>query len=197
MTATNHERTVAVWLSDLGKLTAGAAPLSDAKAKIASMAAALAEEFPPSAFSRASLVFVARQCKFFPTFGEVCDALGPWWKQHRPTPLAIAADQDATIKQREIERAVRESWDGITAPQVRAKIRAVRDSPAPLVPTLGSFLAAALGKHAPHHLALLPPEWLKDQAEPPQVQALRKAAALTLTNEIKRSHDNDEDWRHL
>ena len=88
---------------------------------------------------------------------------------------AIAADQNATIRQREIERTVRESWEGIAAAQVNAKIRAVRDSPAgPMQAVLGSLLAAALAKHAPLHLGLLPPEWLKGHVEPADVTALRK-----------------------
>src|SRR5579862_9183115 len=81
-------RKVATWLSDLGNLTAGAAPLADAKAKIGAMTAALSEEFDPSTFNHQSLLFVARRCKFFPTFGEACDALSEWREQN-PRHLAI------------------------------------------------------------------------------------------------------------
>lgn len=59
----------------------------------------------------------------------------------------------------------RASWEGITEPEVRAKIRDIQQSLAdgranPFTAMLGSFLATALDMHAPHHLPLLPPAWL-------------------------------------
>jgi len=78
------------WLYELANLTAGSAPLNDAKAKVASIATALADDFPADAFSRQSLIAVARECKFFPSYAELVAVLSPWWREHRPTPTAIA-----------------------------------------------------------------------------------------------------------
>ncbi|HEY2617813.1 MAG TPA: hypothetical protein VGI78_10780 [Acetobacteraceae bacterium] len=133
----------------------------------------LAQEFPVDAFGTASLAAVGRSFTFFPSFAELCTALSPWWKEHRPQRPAITADQPATIRQREIERQCRESWESVTAEQVRAKIRAIRDSWKPAV--YGHFLGIALIKYAPHHLGLLPPEWLRERREPADVVALRRS----------------------
>jgi len=177
---TNNLRTTSAWLTDLANLTAGRAMMDEIKPRIGAMAAALAAEFPEPAFCHASLLHVARKCKFFPSYAELVDTLGPWWKEHRPTPPQIASDQPATIRQREIERDARESWENVTAEQVNAKIRAIRADSGALTQTLGSFLAAALAKHAPRHLGLLPPAWIKAHVEPPHVTAMRQPNVMTI-----------------
>lgn len=166
-----HLRAATEWLNDLANLTAGPTPLADSKPKIATLAAALAEDYPAAAFNRQSLVVVAKASKFFPTYSEICAILSPWWKERRPKPIAIASDQPAAVRQREIEREARESWQNITPEQVRAKIRTIRAGWQPR--TYGPFLASALRKHAPQHLGLLPPEWLVEHLEPADVVALR------------------------
>jgi hypothetical protein len=90
-TARRNLHNVTGWLSDLANLSAATTPLADAKVKIASMAAALVEEYPPAAFTRQSLLAVARQCKFFPSYGELCAALTPWWNENRPVLPALPA----------------------------------------------------------------------------------------------------------
>jgi len=79
------------WLADLANLTAGTVPLPDAKAKIATIASGLAEEYPPAAFNRTSLLHVARQCKFFPSYGELTTHLTAWWNDNRPVLPALPA----------------------------------------------------------------------------------------------------------
>jgi hypothetical protein len=166
MTATRTEREVAGWLSDLGKLTAGSAPLPDAQAKIATMAAALAAEFDHSAFNRSSLVFVARHSKFFPSFSEACAALTEWRKQHplppRHIPIAGPDDGPNERQMRAIEEqhaAAEASWGNISEPAaIFAKIRALDGHP--MRPMLGRMLADAVRRHAPRQLGLLPPEFL-------------------------------------
>jgi hypothetical protein len=79
------------WLSDLANLSAGTTPLADAKIKIASLATALVEIYPPAAFTRQSLLAVAKNCKFFPSFAELCAALTPWWNDNRPVLPALPA----------------------------------------------------------------------------------------------------------
>ena len=180
----SHLHVVTSWLNDLNDLTAGSAPLADSKRKITALASALFDEFPPGAFSRQSLLVVSRAYKFFPSYAEICEVLSPWWKDHRPAPVAIAApDQSAGAKQAERDREVHESWD-MTPEQVRAKIRFVRDGFMPHL--MGPYLAAAFRAHAPHQLALLPPEWLKGEPTEPPERAKLRVAAAEIHAEVKR-----------
>jgi hypothetical protein len=61
----------------------------EATGRVNALTPHLAAEFPPSAFCRASLTAVARQCHYFPNFAECCAALSPWWREHRPLPPAL------------------------------------------------------------------------------------------------------------
>jgi len=90
MTTASHLRNVTRWLNDLTRLTAGSAPPADADERIAAYAGLLADNFPnETVFTRATLEHVAGQCRFFPSYGEVAQLLGAWWKEHRPTPPAL------------------------------------------------------------------------------------------------------------
>jgi hypothetical protein len=160
------------WLKALATLCASNLEKDDLQGKLRAYTPMLSQEFPQEAFSPAALAHVARACTFFPSFAELCAALAPWWKEHRPQPIAITSDQPDTVRNRESERLSRESWKNITPEQVRAKIRALNGNPMRAV--LGHFLATALANHAPHQLGLLPPEWLVDHAEPANVVALRR-----------------------
>jgi hypothetical protein len=174
MSRQGHLHAVTSWLNDLANLTAGQQPLTDSKPKIAAMAMALAEEFPAGAFTRSSLVAVARACKFFPSYSETCDVLSPWWRERRPAPLAISRDTSTEQQQRE-EQERSDSWRDITDEQVRAKIRALHGHPKRQ--ELGHFLAIALKRNVPGKLGLLPPEWLDAPVEPAKVVELRKPPA--------------------
>jgi hypothetical protein len=153
------------WLNDLADLTAGSQPLSEAKTKLAAMTPALAEEFDASAFNRNSLLFVARRCKFFPSFSEAYEALTEWRHDH-PAPShrsAIAGPESANETARlEAERAEAEaSWRNISEPQIFAKVRAINEIKSPTVRLInGQFLATAVRRYAPRMLGLLPPEFL-------------------------------------
>jgi hypothetical protein len=161
------------WLVALAVLCRTNVGKEELAATLNAYAPMLAARYSLGAFSQASLDAVATQCSYFPSYAELCGALSPWWQEHRDTEaLQIASDQPATVRQREIDQAVRDSWRNITAENVRAKVRAVQDSPMP--PALGAFLATALRKHAPQHLGLLPPKWLAERpGEPADVVALR------------------------
>lgn len=179
----SHLHTVTSWLNDLNDLTAGATKLADSKRRIAALASVLFEEFPPGAFTRQSLIVVSRAYTFFPSYAEICKELSPWWKDHRPTPVAIETDQSAGAKQAQRERENAESW--VKTPQeVRAKITEIRNGFMPHL--LGPIFGAAMQRHRSHLLPLLPPEWLKGlPTEPPERAALR-AAAADMHAEIKR-----------
>jgi hypothetical protein len=168
-----HLRLVTSWLSDLANLTAGTAPLADAKTKVAAIAGMLAEDFPAGAFTRQSLAVVARTCKFFPSYAELCDTLSPWWLQHRPPPRQplLGTDNDNERQARE-EQERSDSWRNITDEAIRAKIRSLHGHPKRQ--ELGHFLAIAVKRNAPAKLGMLPPEWLDAPTEPAKVIELRR-----------------------
>lgn len=62
----------------------------EATVRLASYVPMLLERFPPEAFTVQSLEHVAaRAVKGFPTYGELAQWLASWWRDHRPTPLAL------------------------------------------------------------------------------------------------------------
>ncbi|HTO99800.1 MAG TPA: hypothetical protein VMJ64_00375, partial [Anaerolineales bacterium] len=72
------------WLASLGTLCAGAMPLEEAQARVAAFASMLCEQYGGEAFTQASLQTVARGCRFFPSYGELCEALSAWLKENPP-----------------------------------------------------------------------------------------------------------------
>ena len=144
MTRRDHLHAVSSWLNDLNELTAGARPLADNKPKIATLASALSEEFPPGAFTRSSLLVVSRAYKFFPSYSEICETLSPWWKDHRPMPTAIAqTDRSVAEKQAQRDRENAESW-AKTPQEIRAKITEIRNGFMP------DMLGSVLRRRYPH-----------------------------------------------
>lgn len=100
---------LAEWLAALGTLTAGAMTATDARDKIGAYAAMLRDDFPPACFTKASLAAVARACKFFPAYGELCDALTAWSEAsgtHRQAPPLARRSGP-----REEQTAIGDSWD--------------------------------------------------------------------------------------
>lgn len=93
MTERAHLEAILRWLNDLVSLSAGNLPMSEIKPRLAGMAALLADNFPEPAFCRESLKEVALKCKFFPSYGELYDALAPWWAENQPIK-AIPFDPD-------------------------------------------------------------------------------------------------------
>jgi len=96
MTDLTHMRRVTAWLADLANLTSGISANVDAKAKIGSIAATLADAFPePECFTRESLTAIAKQNGMFPGFGTLHTQLAAWWADHKPRrftpPVELAA----------------------------------------------------------------------------------------------------------
>jgi hypothetical protein len=93
-----------------------------------------------------------------------------YYRQYRPSVFARLVTGDERAQR--IARAngwsqptakpddVGASWRGISAEQVKAKIRTLSDHP--LRARLGRILALAIQKHARQHVDLLPPEWLPE-----------------------------------
>ena len=104
-------RDLVAWLAMLAKLAHPLDPAGAAKA-LAPMAEKLAKEFPPAAFTTASLEAVARAVKRLPTYGELCDALSAWWRENRgPGSDALALDMpEAERSLNAYERAWVRRW---------------------------------------------------------------------------------------
>jgi hypothetical protein len=156
------------WLKALGSLTAGSLPGAEVDAKLGTYAPLLAQDFPPSAFCPASLAAVARQCKFFPSYAEICDLLSPWWRAYREQldHIAISDHSGNTLsRERDHHAASQASWQQATASDIRAKVADVRRTNQPMQLALGQLLAKAVNTHATHWQSLIPPEWLPADAQ--------------------------------
>ena len=78
----------AQWIAMLAKLTS---PMESTQAAIAFNAfLPMLTDYPDAAFTHDSLDYVATECHGVPTYADVRQHLGAWWKRNRPQPLAIA-----------------------------------------------------------------------------------------------------------
>lgn len=73
------------WLIRLGKATSATRSTDDAAEFVEEMAPLLAMRFPDETFNNVSLEFVAAECKYLPTYGELV-ALLREWKCQLPAP---------------------------------------------------------------------------------------------------------------
>jgi len=162
---------VSAWLNDLATLTAGNAPLADSKTKIAALASTLADEYPEAAFTKASLVHVARACKFLPSFGEICTALSAWWRENRPA--IAAANPDTQERLRVALTPERERLDvselGITKRLIELERLAAEGTVQAALASLGlRMLRVNVEERAPKRLHMLP-----DVIKPPATERPR------------------------
>jgi len=82
------ERQVWDWLTDLGKLVApGNASVREAAGNYLPL---LLGEFDSRDFNADSRTFVARHCKFWPSYGELCELLAKWPKPAPQGPAGVA-----------------------------------------------------------------------------------------------------------
>lgn len=157
---------VLAWLQDLGGLCAGAMPRPEAVAKMGAYAPLLAEAFPADAFTRASLAAVAGGLTFFPSYGEVSAQLSVWWRDNRPTRLALAAPVPASpadaweARKREISEEWRQA-------DVAGQVARIMDMPATdLRATLLRALRQSVAAHAPDRIELVPETTSREPAVP-------------------------------
>lgn len=78
------------WLKMIGALNVGAMTSDEFEWRLQVLTSALADDFPNEAFTPASAKHLASQTKYFPVYGEAFPLLQAWWREHRPTPPAIA-----------------------------------------------------------------------------------------------------------
>jgi hypothetical protein len=94
MSAPADLQIIAAWLTKLADLTVSSR--DDRRAmgdKLALYATMLGRNFEVKAFTQRSLEAVALECKFWPAYGELAQHLAAWWKDNRPSLLALAAPQ--------------------------------------------------------------------------------------------------------
>jgi len=98
--------TVREWTIALGILTSGNMSRADAEMKLRAYVPLLQDNFPLGAFTQDSLHHVASRCKWFPSYAEVVEHLGEWWRPRRPPLTALSrpdippARPDATDEER-------------------------------------------------------------------------------------------------
>jgi hypothetical protein len=120
----------------------------DATMKLAAYVPMLTQRFPDAAFTAESLEHVARHAvKGFPTYGELAEWLGEWWKERRPPLTALAPPDipprrpDATDEERAyVSARVAE----ITAQLSASRATAVGERPAPTARPLSPGVLDAL-----------------------------------------------------
>jgi hypothetical protein len=112
--AGTDSRIVRQWLKSLGVLTAGNMDANELRTRIETMGSLLAREYPAWAFTTSSLAHVGRACRFFPTYGEACDALTAWCKEHRPANVRLLTNEQpekpAEVREAEEIAADRKWW---------------------------------------------------------------------------------------
>lgn len=75
MTEMDLLRIIAGWLNDLSVLTAGRMSLEEARERMSAYSVLLADDFDATAFTRKSLAAVAKEIRWFPSFGDLHAAL--------------------------------------------------------------------------------------------------------------------------
>lgn len=83
-------RLIRKWLVALGTLTASNSPQDELRKRVDGMAALLSREYDEWAFCTDSFAHVAKACRFFPTYAELCEHLTAWAKENRPATLRLA-----------------------------------------------------------------------------------------------------------
>ena len=109
------------WIIQLGKLSATNISSDEAADYVQAIEPMLAIHFPPAAFTLDSLESVASECKYLPTYGEICQHLGAWWQYRKPRPAAISREPARRAEPTAEERA-HVAW---AANQAAADLRSV------------------------------------------------------------------------
>ena len=73
------------WIITLGCLSSAVISADEAEAKVEAYSQFLMMDFVPEDFCMNSLKYVAKRCRFFPSYGEICEHLQAW-KEEYPDP---------------------------------------------------------------------------------------------------------------
>jgi hypothetical protein len=117
------ERQVLDWLIALGQLVASNQPLAEVRERLMAYLPLLVERYDSRDFNQVSREFVARQCKFFPSYGELCEALDRW-----PKPAAKPLPQRFGPPPEEFREPPTEAEKAAVHELVQEAIRGMRDA---------------------------------------------------------------------
>jgi hypothetical protein len=177
-----HLEAIVRWLNDLSTL-APSAKAQDLTARIAGMSAMAAESFPIEAFTHASLQHAATKLNFFPSYAELVKVLEPWWKENQPVK-ALPFDPDGLTDEdraivRNFERHCANDW-GKTIP-LRTDLALYRE------------LTRYRGRKRVFEYLIEHNDTARQIAQRSGWIVSRKAAASTVTPEIRRGPPLDDD----
>lgn len=125
-------------------------------------------DLPDGAFNLTSLEYVARQVRRAPSYHELREHLGQWWKDNRPQQATRAIAHDSLPHQIEALRIaeLRREWDDPVG--IRLRWASIEDTH-PMRERCRKLLGAAVARHAPQHVGLIPPdywpEWYVEQVQ--------------------------------
>lgn len=117
------ERQVRDWLVMLGRLVAGSMAADEVAVRLDAYTPELLERYDSRDFNQVSREFVARQCKFFPSYGELCEALDRW-----PKPAAKPLPQRFGPPPEEFREPPTEAEKAAVHELVQEAIRGMRDA---------------------------------------------------------------------
>ncbi len=159
------------WLIRLRRVTA--AGFEDVtKEVLADYTGWLAQDFPLSVFTDASVKFIAEQSQYFPKWAILSAALMDWRGKHPDVPRIegpmsesvrrhismLNNDEDWQREQMELRVDCLASWrDPHRVAATVAKIRGIESDA--LSTALGCLLAIAVKRHAPENLGFVAPQW--------------------------------------
>lgn len=100
------------WLKALGGLVAGTLTEAEAAMRLNAYEPLLSQDYGPEHFSGDSLKFVAKSCKFFPSYGEINEGLKAWIEAEANKPRAprLAAPSDGTAPLTAAEQCMVGFW---------------------------------------------------------------------------------------
>ena len=188
------------WLTVFGRLVG--ATTEERTDSLAEIGDALASDFGPETFCRASAIAVARECLGFPTYGRVFQALRQWRREHvltaaqalgAPAVPALSspeADEDALwrdpklVEQRlaKLENGPADRWRKAGAEVLRVAIE--RNAP-DLLPRFAARLDALI---APRHEPEVE-QVMVGAAQGAPARPARPAIALSLDARIAMTED--------
>ena len=127
------ERQVLDWLSTLGRLVAANMPAEEASTRLRAYTPELLARYDSRDFNQVSREFVARHCKFFPSYGELCELLDKWPKPaERPLPkwpqqsdIPEAREPPTEEEKAAVHEAVQRAIAGMTEARLEMQQRLV------------------------------------------------------------------------
>lgn len=139
------------WLIRLGRASGGRISTDEAADYVDGIEPLLVTHWPPAAFTFASLEHVASQCKYLPSYGEITEHLGDWWRRNR-RPLAIAYEPPRQPEIHSAEERAHVSWAAAQAvAAIRSTAQPVEDRrPKPRHLTPEQLIAAGFRRPAKH-----------------------------------------------